>query len=406
MADATASIESNGRAAATAARREPAAAVTAVASAASEDALARYAAFCADALHAPAQDARWVRHWVAEVNPDAVIATLSLDRKPVLALALEVVRRGPFRMARFMGGRHANGNFAAADRSWLDGLDQAAIGSLFDAIARARPDIDVVALQRLLPDLDGAADPFVALAGFPSPNLSLAVDLAGGFEEVLQRASGKKRKKHRAHMRRYDAAGGFRRIEARTPEAVRRLLDAFFAMKEERFRRMGIANVFGDPEIRLFFQALFTDVLREETPAFVLHGLEVGGKLRAVTGSSLCGRRLICEFGAIAEDELAQASPGEFLFFDNIEDACAKCLSVYDFSVGDEPYKRQWCDIEIRHRDVLVPLGWKGRLLAFALHRNARLKAFVKSSPAIWNFTKALRRKAAGKPAGPAAGQD
>jgi hypothetical protein len=42
------------------------------------------------------------------------------------------------------------------------------------------------------------------------------------------------------------------------------------------------------------------------------------GKLRAITGSSISADRLICEFGAIANDDLAHASPGEFLFFDNI----------------------------------------------------------------------------------------
>jgi CelD/BcsL family acetyltransferase involved in cellulose biosynthesis len=402
MSDATVSIESNGRATAMATRSMSAGeAVSTAVSAASADAIAHYGAFCAKALHAPAQDARWVRHWLAEVGCDAVFAMLSIDRKPVLALALEVIRRGPFRMARFMGGRHANGNFAAVDQGSLDNVTCAAIRSLFDAIARTRPDIDVVALQRLLPDLDGTANPLIALAGFPSPNLSLAVDLSGGFEDVLRRASGKKRKKHRSHTRKYEAAGGFQRVEARTPDEVNWLLDAFFSMKEERFRRMGIANVFADPQVRAFFQTLFADALGEETPPFVLHALEVGGKLRAVTGSSLCGKRLVCEFGAIAEDDLAHASPGEFLFFDNIEEACAEGFSVYDFSVGDEPYKRQWCDLETQHRDVLVPLTPKGRLLAFMLHRNARLKAFVKSSPVIWNITKALRRKAAGKPAVP-----
>ena len=38
------------------------------------------------------------------------------------------------------------------------------------------------------------------------------------------------------------------------------------------------------------------------------------------------GNTLICEFGAIAEDELAHASPGDFLFFDNIREACESGL--------------------------------------------------------------------------------
>ena len=399
MADATASLDGTGpEAAITTPRAAQARPATASVSAASADTLTAYAAFCRIALFAPAQSASWVRHWVGEMRPDAIIATLEAGGRPVLALALEIERSGPFRIARFMGGRHANGNFAATDPAWLEQAPCEAVQTLFGAIAAARPDIDVVALQRLLPDLDGEANPLARLPSFPSPNLSLAVDLHGGFDALLTRTNGKrKRKKHRSQTRKFEAAGGFRRLCACSPEEVHSLLYAFFAMKEFRFRRMGIANVFGDPQVRVFFHKLFAEALKEERPSFVLHGLEVAGKLRAVTGSSISGQRLICEFGAIAEDDLAHASPGDFLFFENIREASDDGFSAYDFSVGDEPYKRLWCDIETRHLDVLVPLTLKGRTLAFCLHCNARIKAFVKNSPKIWNLTKTLRRRTAGK---------
>ena len=398
MADAPASLEEPGRRADRTTRRAvPGGSFSARVSAAS-DALAGYAAFCDTALFAPPQSAPWVRHWVEQVRPDAIVATLEADGGPLLALALEIERYGPFRIARFLSGRHANGNFAAADPARLDAITDRALQVLFDAVSAARPDIDVIALQRLLPDLDGIANPLALRASFASPNVSLAADLAGGFDALLARMSGKrKRKKHRSQTRKFEAAGGFRRLQARTPEEVHSLLYAFFAMKEFRFRRMGIANVFGDPQVRIFFHKLFADALNEDRPRFALHGLEVAGKLRAVTGSSISGRRLICEFGAISEDDLAHASPGDFLFFENIQEAGADGFSVYDFSVGDEPYKRLWCEIETRHLDMLVPLTLKGRTLAFCLQRNARIKAFIKNSPKIWSLTKALRRKTAGK---------
>lgn len=97
--------------------------------------------------------------------------------------------------------------------------------------------------------------------------------------------------------------------------------------------------------------------------------------MRAITGSIRCHDRLICEFGAIADDDMAFASPGEFLFFDNIEEACLQGYAVYDFSVGDEHYKRLWCDLEIAQFDVLVPLTAKGRAAA------AGLRLAASSSP-------------------------
>jgi CelD/BcsL family acetyltransferase involved in cellulose biosynthesis len=399
MADAPASLKESGhRAVMTSPRAAGDGLAMASVSPISDEAQAAYSAFCRTALFAPAQSPQWVRHWNEQIRPDAILATLAAGGRPVLSLAIEIERHGPFRIARFMGGRHANGNFAAVDPARLDEITCSQIRTLFDAIAVARPDIDVVALQRLLPDFDGTANPLAKLPSFPSPNLSLAVDLDGGFEAVLSRMSGKrKKKKHRSQTRKFEAAGGFRRIQARTPEEVHSLLYAFFAMKEFRFRRMGIANVFGDPQVRIFFHKLFAEALKESEPPFLLHGLEVAGKLRAVTGSSVGGRRLICEFGAISEDDLAHASPGDFLFFENIAEACRNGFSVYDFSVGDEPYKRQWCDIEMKHLDVLVPLTLKGRMLASGLRGNAGIKAFIKNSPKIWSLTKALRRKTAGK---------
>ncbi|MER8973841.1 MULTISPECIES: GNAT family N-acetyltransferase [unclassified Mesorhizobium] len=407
MVDATASFDGNRLASSQASPCAlPAGKAGLSTSVADSAALAAYAEFCHSALFAPAQSAGWILNWATHTGADVVVATLRAEDRPVFSLALEVTRSGAFRVARFMGGRHANGNFAAVDPQWLANADSAAIRSMLAAIAKARRDIDLVALERLLPDLDGVANPLSALPHFSSPNLSLAAGLVGGFDALLARVSGKRRrKKHRSQARKFEAVGSYRRIEARTADEVHMLLDAFFEMKEFRFRKMGIANVFGVAEVRAFFRSLFADALQEEDPSFVLHGLEVAGKLRAVTGSSRSGKRLICEFGAIAEDDLAHTSPGDFLFFENIQEACEAGFEIYDFSVGDEPYKRLWCDVETQHFEVLVPLTPKGRALALALRHGASLKAFIKHSPMVWKLTKLLRRKAVGRTA-PAAGED
>jgi CelD/BcsL family acetyltransferase involved in cellulose biosynthesis len=399
MVDAARSIGAN-RAAAASIQQTGAPSLSVSVASATPEVLERYAELCRTGVFAPAQSPEWVEAWTAKAETDHLVATVFSSGRPVFALALEIVRAGPVRIARFMGGSHANGNFAAADPSWLATAGEAQMKALTAEIGRARPDVDIVALERLLPGFEGLPNPFLALPHYPSPNLSLAVCLDGGFDALLDRASGKrKRKKHRSQTRKFEAAGGFRRIEATTAAEVARMLDAFFVMKEDRFRRAGIANVFGGAKVQAFFRALFTDALAANPPPFVLHGLEVDGKLRAVTGSSRSGKRLVCEFGAIAEDDLAHASPGDFLFFDNIREACEQGFSVYDFSVGDEPYKRLWCDIETRHMDVVAPLTLKGRAFAISMQLYARLKAFVKTSPLVWKLTKALRKKAAGQPA-------
>lgn len=396
MVDAAASFEANRNAAPAHAGGAAKTVGRAVTVHLGKEALAAYSEACRHAVFSPAQSASWISAWVDHVKPDFLVATVRSGGMPAFTVALEVTRSGPFRIARFFSGRHANGNFPPLAFDARVDLTSADLQALIAAIHEARPDIDMLAFERVVDNFRGRANPLLALPHSPSPNLSLAVDLTGGFDALLGRTGGKrKRKKHRSQTRKFEAFGGFRRVEAKTPEETNALLDAFFVMKEERFRKMGVANVFADAAVRDFFRSLFANALGQPKPPFVLHALVVDGKARAVTGSSRTADSLICEFGAISDDDLAGASPGDFLFFDNIREACEEGLAVYDFSVGDEPYKRLWCDIETTHFDVLVPLTAKGKLLAAATRSSSRIKAYIKNSPAIWRIAKALRRRGA-----------
>jgi CelD/BcsL family acetyltransferase involved in cellulose biosynthesis len=361
--------------------------------------LAIYAGVARRGLFSPAQSPIWIENLVRHVRPDFLVATLARGGQPALSVALEVTRKGPLSIASFMSGRHANGNMPAVTHGFAAGATVADIRALVAAISRARPDIDLIAFDRLASAIGGTPNPLILLPHRQSPNLSLAVGLDGGFDALLARASGKrKRKKHRSQTRKFEAAGGFRRIQARTEAETNALLDAFFDMKAVRFRKMGIANVFGEAEVQAFFKGIFAEALKEPRPSFVLNALEVGGRIRAVTGSSSSADRFICEFGAIAEDDVSFASPGEFLFFDNIREACEQGYAIYDFSVGDEPYKRLWCNLEIRQFDALVALTAKGRMAASGMQLANTAKSFVKNNRLVWSVVKAFRKKAAAAP--------
>lgn len=357
------------------------------------DGLYAYAELCRDAVHAPPQSAVWIQSWTRHCRPDFFVAALERNRQPVFALALEAVARGPFRVARFCGGPHANGNFPTIARGHLAAIQPEALADLTAELHEQRPDIDLLLLERQIERLEGLANPLARLPSTRSPNVALAADIRGGFEALLDRMNGaRKRKKHRYRTRKFEAAGGLQRIEAGSPEEVAQLLTAFFAMKEQRFRDLGIADVFAAPEVRTFFQELFTSAMREKPAAFVLHGQQVGGKLRAVTGSSRCGERIICDFAGFQDDELAQYGPGEFLLYENIREACEQGYSIYDLGVGDEPYKRSWCDIETEHFDTILPLTAKGHVLAVSIRGLTHAKQMMKRNPLLWRIVKQVRK--------------
>lgn len=359
-------------------------------------ALADYEIFCSTALHGQAQHPLWLHAWIAATNADALIATIRHEGRTKLMIAMEVVKSGPFRVARFMGGDHANGNFVATDPSGQNFVTASVLTALREAVAHARPDIDLICLERQLPDLSGMPNPFAQLATVQSANIALATDLSGGMDAMLARMNGKrKRKKLRYTLNKFSEAGGHRWLEASSAADVESLLARFFEMKALRFRQNGIPDPFSPMEVQSFFGTLFTQALQQKSAPFVLHGLEVGGRIVGVNGYSITKDSFVCEFCAIDDSE-PSLSPGFYLDFVAMEKACEQGKAVYDFSVGDDDYKRTWCDIQTQPFDLLLPLTVKGRLAYAGRLARTRGISAVKSNTRVWTLLKTLRKKVSG----------
>jgi CelD/BcsL family acetyltransferase involved in cellulose biosynthesis len=66
-------------------------------------------------------------------------------------------------------------------------------------------------------------------------------------------------------------------------------------------------------------------------------------------------------------------------------------LKLFDFTVGDEPYKRDWCDIEIALYDYLSAVSVRGWAFVGMLAAYRRFKRFIKQSPRLMHTLSKLR---------------
>ncbi len=359
------------------------------------DAKAMWAGLGEDFVAGPSQTADWFAFWQSSANADCLAAILCAADKPVFILPLEIVQKGPVRVAIFAGGPHANCNFPALSRTQIRGSD---LAKLFEELHKARPDIDLVSLVRQLGELDGAANPLLQLPSRENANVSLAITLDRNFDTVLGRNNAKrKRKKHRQNTRRFEQAGGYRTVTATTASESDAMLKKYFEWKADRLAKAGIKNTYEPAGIKEFFHQLLAYEAGMVSPRFQLKALEVAGQYRAVLGKSYAKGQTFIDFIGIAEDELASASPGEFLFFEDIQDSCKTDLSVYSFGIGDEPYKRSWSDIEMPTYDTNVSLTAKGRIYAGYLTARGSLVHAIKHNELVWSYVKKARSRIFGK---------
>ncbi|OIS93570.1 GNAT family N-acetyltransferase [Brucella cytisi] len=348
----------------------------------------------AAAIHGAPQSFLWIDSWRAIVNADSFVVGLFDGNGPILLVPLEVVSQSGAKIVRYPGGNHANCNFPWLRKEYCGAVGREAVRQLIETIRKARSDIDALSLTRQLSELQGTANPLLTLGMEPNPNPVLAASLDGGFDAVLDYANRKRKlKKHRQHSRRYEESGGWRIAGPQNRTEADNILDLYFAMKAQRFRKMGIRDPFADENVRNFFKTLFGEELAKSQELNELRFLEVGGTVRSIIGKQFGDTGSTVEFAAIAEDELTTASPGEFLFFEDISRSCDEGRSIYSFGIGDEPYKREWCDIERTIYDTLVPLSARGKLFTTLQSARDAIAGSLKRNPRLWSLTKTLRSR-------------
>lgn len=360
---------------------------------------ADWAALERDELNSLHQGYDWCRAWVKTHGEPLAILRGRQSGQTVFILPLEITRQNMVRVAQFVAGRFSNINTGLFAPAFRESLTPADAQALAGRIAEALKDrADLVALRNIPAQWRGAVAALAALPSIENQNHAFQLPLSPSFEETLQQLNAKRRrKKFRQQTRRLEAVGGYQHVIARDTAEKHAFMEKFFEQKATRFKALGLPNVFHAVETQGFFHMLLDSGSDGRDMPLELHALRLKGEheghIAAIAGLSRKGRHVICQFGSIDESVMADASPGEFLFWHMIERACAQGAELFDFGIGDQAYKRCWCTQETVHYDVLLPVTALGRLAAFTQRGVTRTKAAIKGNAQIYGLVQRLRAR-------------
>jgi CelD/BcsL family acetyltransferase involved in cellulose biosynthesis len=152
---------------------------------------------------------------------------------------------------------------------------------------------------------------------------------------------------------------------------------------------MGVGNIFEKPGHYAFYDTLATD------PALgdIVHvsRLDVGTQAAAANlGLVFRG----CYYHLLASYDGGEASkfgPGAAHMHDLMRSAIERGCNTFDFTIGDERYKREWCDGTVTLYDYVTPMTLRGCVAAARIFTVGRIKRFIKQTPALWNAASKLR---------------
>lgn len=352
------------------------------------------------ALASPYQGHSWTQAWWmhCEARNRGTLRIVSLFQGDELLaiLPLVVERSLGLRVAYPVGSRHFNWQIPLWDPVGAARLGADGRGKLMQRIGTAIG-ADTI-LYPNMPDKWGGRDnPFLDGDATPSPSATYHLDLHPDFEALARSRRSKKSlsQLRRKRNRLEEAVGPVTLHRACDEETCRAVLAAAVAQRGARRQASGVPSIFDRPGVETFVRTLL-----EEGCAYGLrdapmsaHFLTAGDHIVATYFGACLNGNYSCFINSF-DGAFEAFSPGDLALHDVIADACAQGLTGFDLGVGDERYKKAWCDVVplFESSAVVTP---RGRIYDRAMRFTRDGKRAIKQNRTLWAGWRAVRRVAA-----------
>ena len=331
-----------------------------------------------DALTFPFQTFEWLCAWHRDIGAprgiDPLIVAGRDEAGEVKILFPLGIERG-WLTARlvWLGHPICDYNAPLVCPKTLAGLSVQDAEAIWHAILSLAPSLDYAYLTRQPAMIGEAENPFHHVASHPFSAGAHAATLDASWDEFYRgRRSGRARNKNARMEKRLAALGELRFDSVDDPAERSELVAWVLDLKHRQLTKTGARSPFGANDVRRFFDRvsanddfkLFRLTLDSEPLAAVL-GLVRNGCFYYLVP--------VYEFGAHA-----RCSPGSTLLHKVMEWCIDQGLTRFDFTIGDEAYKRDWSDIGVPMSFTCLPVSLKGWFAMAVVTRAMAAKRLLK----------------------------
>ena len=346
----------------------------------------------------------WVRVWQRHIGSTnklrPAIVVVHEGDSILMLLPLALHRTGLIRRLTWLGGEFCDywGPLLAPDLSRRVAKDRFAdIWRQVTAYLQQQRKFrhDLVELERMPEYIGAQPNPFCTLNVQMNPSGAYLTQLTGSWDEFYAaKRSSATRRRDRTKRKRLAEHGEIRLVGAKDAGSATVTLEKLFEQKTASFARMGVRNIFEPPGHREFL----LDLTTEPTSRHLTHvsRLEIGNTIAAANLGLLFRGRYYHLLASHDEGELSRFGPGIVHLHALLQHAIESGCREFDFTIGDERYKQDWCDTEIKLYDYIAPASVWGWPVAATSISVRRAKRFIKQTPMLWNMVVRLRETLAG----------
>jgi CelD/BcsL family acetyltransferase involved in cellulose biosynthesis len=342
----------------------------------------------------------WLAAWQRYIGePAGVMPVIVTGRRPDATLLfifpLALVQQGRLRQLSFLGRDLGDYNAPLLTSDFAQVMPKEAFPALWQralsAIRNSAAGVfDLVLLDKMPETIGPQANPFLALGSALNPSGAYFTRLGKDWDSFyLDKRSSATRRRDRTKRKRLSESGEILMVTPQDTQDFELTFETLVAQKRRAFARMGVPDIFDRPGYIEFFRAIAS----AESGRRLGHvsRLQVGSAFAAVNLGLEFRRRYYHVLASYDEAELSRFGPGIVHLHELMKYAISHGCREFDFTIGDEPYKREWSDCELKLYDHIEAVTWRGSLIAGPLLAARRAKRALKQSRLLWPFISRVR---------------
>ena len=215
------------------------------------------------------------------------------------------------------------------------------LAEAWGAAMRALPEADVLHIQKIPELVGGTPNPVPRLTGMRQECYSSwQLALPENLNELEQRTlSSSTRRQIRRRTRQLESAGDLRFIVPASLSEAKALFAVLAEQRQARFEALGRHNIVASAPYRAFYERVLEG--SADNDVAVMRALKVGNEIVATAFGLHWKKRFYLILSTLAGGHWMELSPGLIMIWKLIAAMHEKGCRDFDFTIGDEAYKRQ-----------------------------------------------------------------
>ncbi len=338
----------------------------------------RWQALQRRALATPFQTWEWCARLFATVGrsrgarPLVVIVKDGVSGKDVALLPLALERRGALKVVSFAD--FGLGDYALPVFVRDGAFRKETAGRVRELLLERLPHADLIHFDKMLGEFEGTENPLIGLPGLAIADLDCwQARLPERWEDYEKGLSKQSRRALRRRTAKLERLGDSSHEILCGGEEAGHMLDLLRSIRKTRFEKLGREDAMDDPAVHAFYRGLAEG---GDGGMPLLSVLRLNERIVAIVFGMLRQNRfyMLAMTFAHGWPELEKCSPALVLVHRTMASLHAGGLRTYDFTIGDQPYKRAFGAVGAPLYEYFEPLTLKGRAWVAARRMRGRLR--------------------------------